>query len=66
MSTFALVCILMLPGMSKPDVSKVPVPSLEVCAAQAAEMHEKLKVRAGEDFIYAIACEVTSTKSDPA
>ncbi len=66
MTTFALVFILLLPGMSAPDVKKLPMESLEACTAKVAEMHEKLKLHAGEAYVYALACEVTGTKADPA
>lgn len=65
MPTFALVMLLLVPGMSEPMVDRMPMESPQACFAKAAEMMEGLKKHEGEAFKALIACEVVSAKSNP-
>lgn len=65
-SAVVLVTILMLPGMSEPFVSREAMPSYEACMAKVTEAGDALKAHEGEAYRFAVACEVTGQKADPA
>jgi hypothetical protein len=56
----------MLPGMTEPKVQRVPIESFEACLAKVKEAGAAMDAHKGEQFIYAVACEVTGSKADPA
>lgn len=66
MEVIVAVVMLLLPGMEKPVINRIPMESFEACQAKVAEAGEGLKLHAGETYKYMVAREVTSTKSDPA
>lgn len=66
LSVFTLVTVLVLPGMAEPFVSRETVASFEDCLARVAEAGAALAAHEGEQFKFAVACEVTGAKADPA
>lgn len=66
LSVFTLVTVLVLPGMAEPFVSRETMPSFEDCLARVEAAGEALKAHEGEQFKFAVACEVTGNKADPA
>jgi hypothetical protein len=64
--SYALVVILMLPGMTEPKVQRVPIESFEACLAKVKEAGAAMDAHKGEQFVYAVVCEVTGSKADPA
>lgn len=66
LSSFVLVALLMVPGMSEPRIFRTPMASYEECLAKVKEAGEALKAHEGEQYKYMVGCEVTGNKADPA
>ncbi len=64
-SIFA-VFMLLLPGMDKPQVQRMPVASYEECLQRIAAVLELVKQHDGQEQKVVVACEITGVKSDPA
>ena len=67
LTSFSLIMMLILPGMSEPKVLHgKPLGSFEECMAQVKDAADLIKAHEGEPFKFMVGCEVTGNKADPA
>jgi len=66
LTSFSLVMMLVLPGMSEPKVLRKPMASFEECQSRLKEAGELLKAHEGEQYKFMVGCEATGNKADPA
>lgn len=64
--TIFAVFMLLLPGMDKPQVQRVPVASYEDCLKHIEQALALVKSHDGQEQKVVVACEITGVKSDPA
>ena len=64
--TIFAVFMLLLPGMDKPNVQRVPVPSYDECVKVIEKLMVQVKEHDGIEQKVFVGCEVTGVKSDPA
>ena len=64
--TIFAVFMLLLPGMDKPQVQRVPVSSYEECLSHIAKALIMVKEHDGIEQKVFVGCEISGVKSDPA
>ena len=64
--TIFAVFMLLLPGMDKPNVQRVPVPSYDECVKVIEKLMVQVKEHDGIEQKVFVGCEVSGVKSDPA
>ncbi len=64
--TIFAVFMLLLPGMDKPQVQRVPVQSYDECLQLVGQLMAQVKAHDGIEQKVFIGCEVAGVKSDPA
>lgn len=64
--TIFAIFMLLLPGMDKPQVQRIPVSSYEECLETIGKMLAMVKDHDGIEQKAVVACEVNGVKSDPA
>lgn len=67
LTSFSLVMMLLLPGMSEPKVLHgKPLDSFEECMAAVKSAGDLIEAHKGEQYKFMVGCEVTGNKADPA
>ena len=64
--TIFAVFMLLLPGMDKPNVQRVPVPSYDECLKVIEKLMVQVKEHDGIEQKVFVGCEISGVKSDPA
>jgi hypothetical protein len=64
--TIFAVFMLLLPGMDKPNVQRVPVPSYDECVKVIEKLMVQVKEHDGIEQKVFVGCEISGVKSDPA
>ena len=64
--TIFAVFMLLLPGMDKPNVQRVPVPSYDECVKVIEKLMAQVKEHDGIEQKVFVGCEISGVKSDPA
>ena len=64
--TIFAVFMLLLPGMDKPQVQRVPVPSYDDCVKVIEKLMVQVKEHDGIEQKVFVGCEISGVKSDPA
>lgn len=64
--TIFAIFMLLLPGMDKPQVQRIPVSSYEECLETVGKMLAMVKAHDGIEQKAAVACEIDGAKADPA
>ena len=64
--TIFAVFMLLLPGMDKPQVQRVPVPSYDECVKVIEKLMVQVKEHDGIEQKVFVGCEISGVKSDPA
>lgn len=64
--TIFAVFMLLLPGMDKPNVQRVPMESYEQCLEAISKLMAQVKEHDGIEQKVVVACEVNGVKADPA
>ena len=65
-ATIFAVFVLLLPGMDKPQVQRVPVPSYDECVKAIEKLMVQVKEHDGIEQKVFVGCEISGVKSDPA
>ena len=64
--TIFAVFMLLLPGMDKPSVQRIPVPSYDECVKVIEKLMVQVKEHDGIEQKVFVGCEISGVKSDPA
>jgi hypothetical protein len=64
--TIFAVFMLLLPGMDKPQVQRIPVPSYDDCVKVIERLMVQVKEHDGIEQKVFVGCEISGVKSDPA
>ena len=65
-ATIVAVFMLLLPGMERPQIQRIPVSSYEACVQIIAGLMAQVKAHDGIEQKVFVGCEISGVKSDPA